>query len=505
MSLFCSIIGNVDCGKSTFCNNLKKHSNILQKNITQDIIPFIYKHYGTNIVLLDTPGHDCFEEMRIQTIQMSHIVLFFVEINNFGDVDIEYLKLIKELKKPFILIINKCDTIEKSQINHQIKYFKLKLAEQGFNSEHFKKNKNIKTDVSIIPISAKSNLGVKNLLNYLAKIKEFIKFKNNKGYIIENREFKSKGTLTQILSNVINKKQIIHYITSDMKYQNEELGLVFDENIKSKQNINNIGYIKLKTLPMPGTPFYIENTNAENEETKIKKYIKKLQKNSENITTFDNGIVVIAPTYTKLLALQKYIKLIKIKEQPIQVKKFIISNKVQKKHLLLNKTMKTNNIIDDMHNEIYNTTLFFGNDNTDNVLSSNNIYSLFNQYINYVHNIFDSIINLYPNLHKPCLLEILDEHIYHKKNPIIIGVNVKKGILYNNILIKSNDTNKILGTVISIEKDSKPMTFANENDKICLKINSELSFNKMMTMFATYYSKEEKYIMKKYNWLNSNK
>jgi len=129
--------------------------------------------------------------------------------------------------------------------------------------------------------------------------------------------------------------------------------------------------------------------------------------------------------------------------------------------------------------------------------SSENIYDLFSQYTNYVQEIFDTIINMCLNMHKPCFLEILDEHIYHNKNPIVIGVKVVKGTLHNNIQVKSNDTGKLLGTIVSIEKDSKPLQLAKENDRVCLKINSKLSYNSDMKLLKTYYTKEEKHISKK--------
>jgi len=512
MSLCCSIIGNVDSGKSTFCENIKKRSKTLEKNITQDIIPHLYNHYGKDIVFLDTPGHDCFNEMRIQTVQMSHIVLFFVEINKFTNMDIKYLNFIKEMKKPFVLIINKCDVIPKSQIRFQIDFFKLKLAENGINSESFKKNKNIKQDVSIIPISARSKFGLNHLFGYLAKISDLVKFKNDKGYFIENREFISKGTLVQsIISNTINYSQFIYYITTDMEYKFEQVGGMFDSDLKFKKEIADMTcYLKLKNLPMPGTPFYITNEKdtegpeGENAVKKINKYLKKLKKNTEDINTNTDqqGIVVIAPTYTKLLAIKNYIGQIKIKNQPIRVKKFILSSKIQKKHLLINKMIKTDNQIDEMFFKIYDKTLFFGKDSTEGVISSENIYNLFSQYINYVEHIFKSILDICISIYQPCLLEILDEHIYHKKNPIIIGVKVVKGTLHRNTTLKSNDTNKLLGTVTSIEKDNKPLLEgAKENDRVCIKINSELSYNSDMTLLKTFYTKDQKYISKKYGWL----
>jgi len=509
MSLFCSIVGNVDSGKSTFCENIKTRSKALQKNITQDIIPHLHKHYGKNIVFLDTPGHDCFNEMRIQTVQMSHIVLFFVEVNKFKDVDIKYLNFIKDMKKPFVLIINKCDVIEKSQIRRQIDFFKLKLAENGINSESFKKNKNIKTDVSIIPISAKSKFGLNNLFNYLAKISDLVKFKNNKGYFIENREFNSKGILVQsIISSPVNCNQFIHYITNNMEYKLEHISGIFDINLNFKKEINDMScYLKLKNIPMPGTPFYISNSDEGNEKVKILKYLKKLKKNTEDINQVNSsnkqGIVIIAPTYTKLLAIKNFINLIKIKNKPIQVKKFILSNKILKKHLLINKIeQNNNNKIDNIFNQIYNITLFFGkHKTTPNVISNENIYNLFNKYTLYVQNIFDSIIKICPNLYPPCLLEVLDEHLYHNKNPIIIGVKVVKGVLHNNIQVKSNDKNKLLGRIVSVEKNNKPIMIAKENDRVCLKIKSELSYNSDMKLLKTFYTPEEHHIFKKYSWL----
>ncbi len=499
MSLFCSIVGNVDSGKSTFCENIKKKSKKLEKNITQDIIPHLYNNYGKNIVFLDTPGHECFNEMRIQTVQMSHIVLFFIDVHSFNESDKKYLTFLKEIKKPFVVILNKCDTMDKKQIKYQIDYFKLKLSENGFNSEHFKRNKNIKTDISIIPISALTKLGINNLFNYLEKIRNFIKFKNNKGYFIENRNFISKGLLTQaIISIPVKQYDVIHFIDNDLKLQTQSLDFIYDSKLKFVKNTDDMTcYYKLKQIPMPGTPFYFGDDSS-----KLEKFLKKLKKYTEDINAnvSDQGIVIVAPTYTKLMAIKNYVNILKIRNKSVSVKKYILSNKILNKHLLINKCKQSENTIDNMYNQIYQKTLFFGKmKDTKDVFSSGNIYELFRKYINYAENIFNSITKQFPNLYAPCLMEILDEHIYHNKSPIILGVKIIKGKLHNNISIQTEK--KFLGNIVSIQKDNKPIQIANENYSVCLKINSELKYESDMKFFKTFYTPDEKHIRQKYKWL----
>ena len=501
MSLYCSIIGSVNAGKSSFCENIKKRSKILTQNITQDIIPHLYKYYNKEYVFLDTPGHDCFNEMRIQTVQMSHIVLMFVDINRFTESDSKYLDFLKEMKKPFILILNKSDSVQKKRINQHVDNFKLKLAEHGFNGEYFKRlnAQTIKTDIAIIPISSITKFGLDNIFKYLNEISKLIKIKQDKGYIIENRMFKSKGMLTQILVPIEMKiQQKILYIGNDLEIKQEEIGLLYDSKVNFKKSTNDMTcYIKLKNEPMPGTPIYLTDSKK-----KIESYLKKLKKNTDDINKDVNeeGIVIIAPTYTKLLAIRNYVSTLTIRNHPIKIKKFVLSNICLKKHLLINRTIKTDNEVDKMFNMIYDKVLFYGNmKETNEVIASENIYKLFQRYINYTENIFSKLINKFPNLYPPCLLEILDEHIYHKKNPIMFGVKVLKGKLYCNVQLQL--PKKYLGTVVSIQQDNKPILFASENDRVCIKINSELSYMADMKYIKTFYTEEEKYATNKYKWL----
>mmetsp|Transcript_33519 Transcript_33519/g.28328 ORF Transcript_33519/g.28328 Transcript_33519/m.28328 type:complete len:133 (+) Transcript_33519:2057-2455(+) len=76
----------------------------------------------------------------------------------------------------------------------------------------------------------------------------------------------------------------------------------------------------------------------------------------------------------------------------------------------------------------------------------------------------------------PCILKIDPQCVFHRSEPIIVGVNVEKGVLHVGTLlcVKVTDDKKqteilTLGTVVSIEKNKKNVESIREGE-VAIKI-----------------------------------
>ena len=193
-SPICTILGHVNVGKTLLLDKLR-NTNVQNKengNITQNIgSSYINKTVLNNltkndkimisgIILIDTPGHECFSHQRVCGLIVSDIVIILIDIIKGIDEETrKCIKMLLEYKKPFIICANKIDRINGWQSeNDKVIYLKeclknqskttIKLFDDYVNkiinqmyeldckSALYYKNDDIKKNICIVPVSVKS-------------------------------------------------------------------------------------------------------------------------------------------------------------------------------------------------------------------------------------------------------------------------------------------------------------------------------------------------------------
>ena len=125
---FVALIGRPNVGKSTLMNHLigqKIAITSARPQTTRNRIQTVYTDDRGQIIFLDTPGihrakHKLDEFMvgaAERTIGDSDVVLWLVEPTTYiGAGEQHILEILKQVKAPVILVINKIDTVEKKDI-----------------------------------------------------------------------------------------------------------------------------------------------------------------------------------------------------------------------------------------------------------------------------------------------------------------------------------------------------------------------------------------------------
>jgi GTPase len=159
---FISIIGRPNVGKSTLLNAVvgEKIAAVSEKpNTTRNRIVGVKNLPDTQLIFLDTPGiHKAkgglgkvMVETAMSAIGEADVILIMIEVNEpFGKGD---HFIINRLPKPAVLVINKIDTIRKSEILEII------AESQKFEGKF----------LEVIPISALKADGVNDLINTIIK------------------------------------------------------------------------------------------------------------------------------------------------------------------------------------------------------------------------------------------------------------------------------------------------------------------------------------------------
>ena len=141
------------------------------------------------ILLIDTPGHAAFNNLRKRGGNLADIAILVIDITKgIEEQTIECINILKNYKTPFIIAANKIDLISGWRVNsapllqniqNQSSYvveeldkrlYTLvgKLSEYGLNSERFDRVDDFTKQIAIVPCSAISGEGVPELLMVIA-------------------------------------------------------------------------------------------------------------------------------------------------------------------------------------------------------------------------------------------------------------------------------------------------------------------------------------------------
>ena len=190
------VMGHVDHGKTSILDAIRK-TNVTAGEaggITQAIGAYQVKINDSLITFLDTPGHEAFTSMRARGANMTDIAVLVVAADDgIMPQTVESINHAKAAGIPIIVAINKMD---KPEANPE--RIKQQLTEYGLVCEDWG------GDTIVCPISAKTGMGVDNLLEMLVLTAEVGELKANpnraaQGTVIEARLDKGRGPVATLL------------------------------------------------------------------------------------------------------------------------------------------------------------------------------------------------------------------------------------------------------------------------------------------------------------------
>ena len=190
------VMGHVDHGKTSLLDYIR-HANVVSGEaggITQHIGAYTVEINGSPITFLDTPGHEAFTSMRARGAMVTDIAILVVAADDgIMPQTVESINHAKAAGIPVVVAINKMDTVgaNPERIKQQLTEYELVSEEWG-------------GDTIICPISAKTGMGIDNLLENLVILAEVQELKANpnraaRGAVIEARLDKGRGPIMTVL------------------------------------------------------------------------------------------------------------------------------------------------------------------------------------------------------------------------------------------------------------------------------------------------------------------
>jgi len=527
------VLGHVDHGKTKILDKLRR-TNVQDGEvggITQQIgatnVPMEAIRSQTRMVkdfiiddlkfpgllIIDTPGHESFSNLRTRGSSMCDIAILVVDITQgLEPQTIESINLLKKRKTPFIVALNKVDRVfeweshpskdikeiittqnesSRNDFTRRSNEIMLALNEEGLNAALFWENPDPRSYVSLVPTSAISGDGMGNLIAMICQMCQ--------------QRLSQRLMFTEQLQCVVLEVKNIqgHGVTIDVILINGRLR-AGDTIVLAGTDGPIVTQIRSLLLPQPMKEIRVKGQYSEFKEVKAATGLKIAAKELEkaiaglellvsyhedeveiyrekadkefkaamrSIKVKEQGVYVQASTLGALEALLEFFKVNKVPYSGVRVGP-VVKRDVMKAAAMLE------------HNPMYAAILAFdvkverdaqelADKEGVKIFSEETIYHLGDRYVDYIKEYKKKKQDEFKNIAVfPCRVKIIPTAIFNNRNPIVMGVSVEQGILRcgTPLCVPSKEFVEI-GIVTSLEFDHKPVDLAKKGVDVCIKID----------------------------------
>jgi len=492
-SPICCILGHVDTGKTKILDRIRETEVQLSEagGITQQIgatyvpIEELEKKYGIRsehlpgLLVIDTPGHEAFSNLRTRGSSMCNMVVLVIDImHGLEQQTRESIEILRKRKTPFVIALNKIDRIEewksedgefsikrqnkKAQEEFKERYDRivLSLSEEGLNSAIFIKNPDPKSYISIVPTSAVTGEGIRDLLGLIVSLVETRMLKKVaydekvECMVLEARSEEGKApTIDVILSNGILSEgdrivlcthsggieTVVRKLLTPHPMRETRVKSKYTENKQVRAAIGvRIVAPKLEGALAGSKLYVVKEGEAEEAKKKVEGQIRETlqslvtggEGSAENIfdVTGENGIHAQASTLGSLEAL-----IIILKGKSIPIRTVGVGN-ISKRDVIKASTVR------EKHPE-YSAMLCFdvkpspemkalAKELQVKIMTADIIYHLTEAYRKHMEEFWERQMEiLKEKVVFPCILEIVPNCVFTKRSPLVLGVKVEEGTL----------------------------------------------------------------------------
>jgi translation initiation factor 5B len=479
--------------------------NFLNKLTIKDTIPGLF--------FIDTPGHEAFTTLRKRGGALADLAILIVDMNEgFKPQTYEALNILKMYKTPFIVAANKIDRAYGWQVNDGASFIdtfskqdpniqqKLEnslyelvgiLHNEGFESERFDRVTNFASQVSIVPISAKTGEGIPELLTMLMGLaQEYLQEQLQieadapaKGTILEVKEETGLGLTIDavIYDGIIKKDNNIALMTSDdvisTKIRSLLKPLPLEEIREAKKKFRKVDEVVaaagIKIVApnienvVAGSPLRVARDDLDTVRNEMLKEIDDIK-----IDTEETGILVKADTLGSLEAL---VNLLKDADIPIRVadigdvsrRDVVDADIVQKEEPLHGVIIAFNvKILPSAAEQLKKSDI--------KVFDGNVIYQITEDHQAWVKSVEEKRKKEWLNaIIKPAKIRIIPKLVFRQSKPAIAGIEVLSGTVKQGATLIREDGGRV-GTVESMQDKGDNLQSVPRGQKVAMAIKNAI-------------------------------
>ncbi|OED29656.1 translation initiation factor IF-2 [Methanosphaera sp. WGK6] len=526
-----SVLGHVDHGKTTLLDNVRGSTiaareaggitqHIGATEIPMDVISSICGEFLEKmniqeqlpgLFFIDTPGHEAFTTLRKRGGSLADLAILILDVTEgFKPQTYEALNILKSSKTPFVVAANKIDNIpgwnsmkntsftESVQNQHSKVVFDLDqrlyeivgtLHEEGFESERFDRISNFASQITIVPISAKTGEGLPELLTMLLGLayqylSEQLQIEENSpaaGTVLEVKEEKGLGlTIDTILyDGVLNKEDHIMMLTKDNKIISTKIRSLLKpkplEEIRESKTLFEdtdqiVAAAGVKIVAphvddvIAGSPLKVANDGDKSVEEELLSEVDNIR-----IQTNDVGIIVKADTLGSLEAL---VNILDSKDIPIKSaeigdisrRDIINASIMHKEDEKYGVVIAFNvNILPSAEEELHDQEI--------KVFQDKVIYQLTEDYLEWVVTAKErQKKQKLASIIRPSKIRIIPKLVFRHSKPAIAGIEVMSGIIEKGVTL-INEKGHEVGIVDSMEDNGESLQKTSRGSQVAMAIS----------------------------------
>jgi len=557
-----AVLGHVDSGKTSILDKIRgtgvqgreaggitQHigASFLPDETIEKICGSLYEKLGNTetkipgILVIDTPGHEVFTNLRARGGSAADIAILVVDINRgFQPQTNESLKILESRKVPFVVALNKVDMIsgwQKSDIPYisqaikkQIPPVQTTIDEQiynvvgalsilGYQSEAFYRVQDFKKEISIVPVSARSGVGIPELLAVLVGLtQQFLQEKldqeekSTRGIVLEvNEEVGLGPTVNMILiDGHLTKEDNLVFAKRDSVIITKPKAMLLPkpldemrdprDKFKPIDEVNAAAGIKIASPELdgvlPGSTVY---ASSDLEQAKELKNLLESEMKSVFIDTETTGLIIKCDTIGSLEAITEMLR-----RQQIPISKADIGP-VTHRDVMEAKAIKEKDrhlgVILAFNVKIFSDAETEADESHIKIFEDKIIYSLIDNYSLWVEedsvDLENSIFNEFTPL---CKFTFLKGYAFRNSNPAVFGIRVDVGKLRQKTAFM-NKTGKKIGTIHSLENEGKTVNIVKTNEEVACSVQN-VTIGRQILEEDVFYTlprpDEAKNLLKKY-------
>ena len=526
-----AVLGHVDSGKTSLLDRIRgtgvqgREAGGITQHIGASFLPTetiketcgqLYKKLEQSenkvpgILVIDTPGHEVFTNLRSRGGSAADIAILVVDVNRgFQPQTNESLKILQSRKVPFVVALNKCDQIsgwrksETSFISQAIKEQDASIQADldqkiydvvgtlsilGYQSEAFYRVKDFRSEIAIVPISARSGVGIPELLSVLVGLtQQYLQKRLNqeekdpRGIVLEVKDEVGLGQTANIIliDGSIKKDDSIVVAKRDGVIVTKPKALLLPkaldemrdprDKFKPTPQVDAAAGLKIASPDLegvlPGSTLYVARNDAE-----ITKYTNLIESEMKSmfVDTETNGIILKCDTIGSLEAIVEMLKrsqvpVAKADIGPVNRRDVIEAKAIKEKDRHLGVVLAFNvKVLPDAkeESEISHIKIF-----EDKV-----IYSLIDNYNGWVEE--DTAHEedaIFSELTPVSKFTFIKGMVFRNNNPAVFGIRVDVGTLKHKIPFMNCDGRKI-GNIHQLQHDKKTVSSAKTGDEVACSV-----------------------------------
>jgi translation initiation factor 5B len=556
-----TVLGHIDVGKTTLLDKIRgtavqlKEAGGMTQHIGASFLPIqVIEKLSSNLIekykakleipgilIIDTPGHEVFANLRKRGGSVADMAILVVDIlKGLERQTYESLEVLKSRNVPFVIAYNKLDRLEgwkaretysfiesfneqdertKERLDYKVYELISNLSRLGLQAERFDRVRDFTKTIPIVPTSAIYGIGISELLLIISGICQ---------NYLKGRLAYTEGPAAGVVLEV--KQEVGLGVTVDSIIFN---GILRKGDIIALEGIDGIITTKVKALMMPkpldemrapedkflsveevvaaagvkivadnlekalaGSPLYVIT------EENYKEVFKKIEEevSSIKVRSDKEGVVVKTDTLGVLEALTSYLKQHGVPVRLADIGPITKSDVIEAS---ISKSI----------NKIYGVILAFNvkvlpeaekemAEKGIKLIKEPIIYRIFESYQEFVNKIREeekkADFEKYPY---PAIIKILPGFVFRRSDPAIVGVEVILGKIKPGYTLM-NKSGKIIGSIMQIQDQGKPLPEANKGMAVAISIKGEANVGRNVfegDNLYVYISREDaKYLLSKY-------